>query len=178
MQSQIENLYKPLSLYIRKRVNNQSDAEDLTQEVFYKLAKSEMDGIQNVRSWLYAIAKNTLTDYYRTKKISVEDLDKVEVESEIISCDTVSELSNCIKPFVNQLPEELKSIMTLSELEGIQQKKIAEQLNINYVTLRSKIQRGRKRLKQMISECCVVTQGHKGSILDFRPRNGCDSDCQ
>ena len=77
-------------------------------------------------------------------------------------------MESCINQFIQELPENYRTIMVLSELEGVPQKEIATQLNINYTTVRSKVQRGRKKLKKLISDCCVVTQGGKGSILDIK----------
>ncbi len=178
MQKQIEQLYNPLFLYVKKRINNHLDAEDLTQEVFYKLSKSKNNKVENIKSWLYTIAKNTITDYYRKKKYISEDFDNIALKNETeLDNDSSVELSNCVIPFVNQLPDEYKAIMTLSELEGISQKEIAEKLDLNYITVRSKVQRGRKKLKDLFTDCCNIIQGGKGSILNFEKNKGCDTNC-
>ena len=77
MGQQIAELYQQLSLYIKKRVNNQADAEDLTQEVFYKLSKSDRDHVKSIKSWVYTIAKNTITDYYRKKKVITSEVENI-----------------------------------------------------------------------------------------------------
>ncbi|WP_299103986.1 sigma-70 family RNA polymerase sigma factor [uncultured Tenacibaculum sp.] len=174
MQQQIVQLYNPLLGYVKKRVRNQEDAEDLTQDVFFKLAKSTKEPVTNLKSWVYTIAKNAITDYYRKKHIetnSIEEDTYVNYES---SEDAGEELSTCVKAFIEQLPEEYKELLVLSELKEIPQKEIAEQLNMNYVTVRSKIQRGRKKLKELIDGCCIVLQGGKGSIMDYESKTRCD----
>ncbi|APD08149.1 RNA polymerase sigma factor SigZ [Flavobacteriaceae bacterium UJ101] len=173
MQNQIEQLYKPLFFYIRKRINNQEDAEDLTQEVFYKLAKSNQEEVENLKSWVYAIAKNTITDYYRKKKMITQEVEDISFPEDHEDHEASKELSQCVTSFVNALPEEDRAIMTLSELENVSQKEIAAQLDMNYVTVRSKIQRGRKKLKELFSDCCVILQGGKGSILDYEQKEDC-----
>lgn len=179
MERQIEQLYKPLFLYVRKRVNHQEDAEDLTQEVFYKLSKSDSDNIKSVKNWLYSIAKNTIIDYYRKKKvITTDEIEEISYTDDFSEEDIVYKMSKCISEFINELPEDYRYIMTLSELEETPQKEIAEQLNMNYITVRSKIQRGRKKLKHLFSNCCAVTQGRKGSILDIKKKDnniGCSN---
>lgn len=178
MQTQIEQLYNPLFSYVKKRINNKEDAEDLTQEVFYKLSKSKNDGVENIKSWVYTIAQNTIIDYYRKNRVHSEDVEHIAIFEEENDDQAVVELSGCIGSFVKALPEEYRSLMTLSELENVSQKEIAQKLNLNYVTVRSKIQRGRKKLKEMFSDCCQITQGGKGRILDFRPSSDCGSgDC-
>lgn len=181
LQQQIQQLYNPLFLYIKKRVNNQEDAEDLTQEVFFKLSKSDSSKPENIKSWVYTIAKNAITDYYRKKKVLTEDVDNVEFvdEEEEDNKEAVNGLSSCVVSFINQLPEEYRSIMILSELENMPQKEIAETLGMNYTTVRSKVQRGRRKLKDVFTDCCTVLQGGKGSILGYsknRPKP-CGSSC-
>jgi RNA polymerase sigma-70 factor, ECF subfamily len=177
MEKQIEQLYKPLFLYIKKRITNQLDAEDLTQEVFYRLSKSNNENVKNIKSWVYAIAKNSIIDYYRKKKQVTNEIDNIEFQEELSEKDAINELSDCITPFLNQLPEDYRDIMKLSELDDVSQKEIAERLNINYVTVRSKIQRGRLKLKDLISNCCTVVQGGKGGIVDYKKNRDCEGDC-
>lgn len=172
MLSQVVQLYNPLLGYVKKRVRNQEDAEDLTQDVFLKLSKSNSDGVDNLKSWLYTIAKNTITDYYRKKELQTNSIEEDAFFDFDIDSDAGVALGKCVNSFINQLPEEYRELMILSELKGIPQKEIAEQLNINYVTVRSKIQRGRKKLKELFEGCCTILQGGKGSILDYESKKG------
>lgn len=173
MENQVVQLYNPLLGYIRKRVKNQEDAEDLTQEVFFKLTKSSNTNIENIKSWVYTIAKNVITDYYRKKGLQTNSIEDDSFFETKTTEDAGQELSVCIGAFVNQLPEEYRALLTLSELKEIPQKEIAEQLDMNYVTVRSKIQRGRKKLKELFEDCCTISQGGKGSILEFQSKTGC-----
>lgn len=176
MEAQIAQLYNPLFLYIRKRINSKEDAEDLTQEVFLKLSKSDSDKVNNVKSWVYTIAKNTITDYYRKRKLYTTEVDDVSIDEEITNEDVIEDLTRCITPFINELPEEYRSILTLSEIENVPQKEIAKQLDMNYVTVRSKIQRGRKKLRGVFEDCCSFKQGGKGSILEYHSKS--KPDCE
>ena len=177
MQEQIKELYRPILFYIKKRVSDPMDAEDLTQEVFYKLSKSNYEEVENLKSWIYSIARNTIIDYYRKNKIKGQELVDLPDESSM-NPSAISELTKCIVPFIDQLPPDYQHIMTLSELEGYSQKEIAKQLDINYITVRSKVQRGRKKLKTLFTNCCQIVQGGKGSIMDYRQNKSCDGDCE
>jgi RNA polymerase sigma-70 factor (ECF subfamily) len=172
MQNQVVQLYNPLLGYVKKRVRNQEDAEDLTQDVFLKLSKSNSNGVDNLKSWVYTIAKNTITDYYRKKQLQTNAIEDDTIFDYDADNDAGIALGKCVHSFVNQLPEEYRELMILSEIKEIPQKEIAEQLNINYVTVRSKIQRGRKKLKELFEGCCTILQGGKGSILDFESKTG------
>lgn len=177
MEKKIEQLYKSLYYYIKKRINNQLDAEDLTQEVFYKLYNSKSDKVENIKSWVYSIARNSIIDYYRKKKRYTEEVEDVFIQEEISKEDAVNELSNCIAPFIDQLPKDYISIMKLSEIENLSQKEIAKKFDMNYTTVRSKVQRGRIKLKELISDCCTVIQGGKGGIVDFKKNENCHKSC-
>lgn len=179
MNQHINKYYKPLFFFVQKRVRNRADAEDLTQDVLYKLVSSDNDKLQNVKSWMYTIAQNTVIDYYRRKKVPMEDIELLEKEFPDADTDSQAwqEMSACIVPFIAQLPEEYRTLMQLSELDGIPQKELAEKLDMNYTTLRSKVQRGRKKLKQLITSCCTVVQGGRGHIIGYERSGSCDTPC-
>lgn len=176
MQNHIIKLYNLLFGYIKKRVNNSEDAEDLTQEVFLKLSKTDIDSIKNISNWVYTIAKNSITDYYRKKKVIVEELNDYSIENNSDNGKAIKEMSSCVMTFIQQLPEDYQEIMILSEIEEIPQKEIAQQLQLNYVTVRSKIQRGRKKMKALFTQCCSIDQGTRGSILGYEYLNK-DKNC-
>lgn len=174
MQKQINTLYQPLFLFIRKRIQNPQDAEDLTQEVFFKLAKSSDKELKSVKSWLYKVANHSIIDYYRKNKGATKEVEEKDLPIiDNLGKDTTHELSRCIRPFVEQLPENYRELMKMSELDEISQKEIAIRLSLNYTSVRSKIQRGRKKLKDLITSCCEVEQGRKGSIMNFYKKNAC-----
>ncbi len=149
----------------------------MTQEVFLKLSKSDSDKINNVKSWVYTIAKNTITDYYRKRKIYTEELEDKVIMEDYNDNNAVQELSTCITSYIEKLPEDYREIMRLSELENIPQKDIAVRLDMNYVTVRSKVQRGRRKLRDIFTECCNISQGAAGSILGYERKNRCTEDC-
>lgn len=179
MDHYISEFYKPLFLFVHKRVRSRADAEDLTQDVLYKLVASNHDTVQNVKSWIYTIAQNTIIDYYRKKRMPIEDIATVEdtLPNAEEDLQAWQDMGTCIIPFIAQLPEEYRIVMQLSEIEGMPQKELAKQLGMNYTTLRSKVQRGRKKLKQLITECCIVVQGGRGHIIGYEPFRKCNTPC-
>ena len=173
MEAQIKSLYEPLYQFVNRRVKDKEEAKDLTQEVFYKLSRSNIEELENLESWVYTIARNTIIDFYRRQKVVTAELIDPGSSESYDQEDVVAELSSCVSRFVEDLPEEYKTVIKLSDIEGVSQKEIAERLDMNYVTLRSKVQRGRKLLKQLFTECCAIEQGGKGSIMAYRERNKC-----
>ncbi|WP_422104434.1 RNA polymerase sigma factor SigZ [Winogradskyella sp.] len=173
MKDTVENFYNPLFGYINKRINNALDAEDLLQDVFFKLSQSDLDKIVNLKSWVYAITKNAIIDYYRKKKLELNALEEQFAEETAVTDSTIYELSQCIRPFIEQLPEDYALLLRLHELEGVSQKDIAQQLDMNYVTVRSKIQRGRLKLKDLFANCCNIERGGRGSIICYSNNSKC-----
>ncbi len=165
--------YNALYHYVLKRIGSADDAQDLVQDVFVKLSKTKLDKIGNLKSWLFAVTRNAIIDYYRTKRKEINVLEDNFIEELQDENRAVSELSSCIVPFIENLPEDYRTLIMLSEIEGYSQKEIAEQLGMNYVTVRSKVQRGRAKLKEMFLACCSIEQSGKGSIVGFENRNNC-----
>lgn len=172
---------KTLYSYIYSKINHKEDAEDILQNVFVKMVShietlSDEDKIQN---WLYRITRNAVIDYYRvkgSKKTTVELIDFPE-EYESNEIDSYG-LDACLKGFIDQLPEEYKTIVIDSEIKGISQKELAVKYKIPYPTLRSRVQRGRERLHRMLLNCCVIDTDSRGNVMDVSQKGkNCDSTC-
>lgn len=173
MEKTAQYYYHPLFGFIKKRVQNTSDAEDLTQEVFYKLSKSDTSKIDNIKSWIYTIAKNAIIDYYRKKKMEMQLAEEDMIQESEHDSRIIGELSDCVLAFIEELSPEYRKLLKLSEIDGMSQKEIAQQLQMNYATVRSKIQRARQQLKEIFSKCCNIETGGMGSIMDYQKKSGC-----
>jgi len=132
---------KRLLDFIRKRVRNQSDAEDILQDVFYQLATSYSvtEPIEKLTAWLFTVARNKIIDWYRKRKPESLPSDPGDMDSplnleEILfdprqNPDRVyarslvwTELSDALE----ELPDEQRDVFVMHELEGRSFKEIAE----------------------------------------------------
>lgn len=156
--------------FIKSKVTSTDDAKDIYQEVILKIMNKsgQLKKAQSLKSWLFTIAKNQIIDFYRKRNHEV-DLDLVSAHSE--EDVLYAELENCLSGFIEQLPEDYKTLIMLSEIEGRSQKELSESLGINYVTLRSKVQRGRDKIKKMIFDACVVHQDTSGRLVECLPKS-------
>jgi RNA polymerase sigma-70 factor (ECF subfamily) len=163
-----------LKYFLRSKISNEQDVEELLQEVLIKSLNSfdSLNSQKSLKSWLYTIAKNTVIDFYR-KNAKFKELEFFEEHyGESEEDETNSEfLSKCITPMINSLPEEQRSILKAIDLEGISQKEFASSNNINYSTLKSKVQASRSLLKGTFEKCCDFTQNKQGSIVDFEEKS-------
>ena len=169
--------------YIHSKVNNREDAEDILQNVFVKMTSNieTLSDKEKIQNWLYRITRNTIIDYYRTrasKKITLELKDKLPTELvDDDSEDNTKGMDKCLSGFIKELPDEYRSIIIDSEIKGIAQKDLSEKYGLEYPTLRSRVQRGRKRLHKMLVNCCVIKTDTRGNILEATHKDDCGSPC-
>lgn len=173
--------YQVLLGFIKSKVNNQHDAEDILQNVFIKVAGGldNLNRKEKLQSWIYTIARNAIIDYYRVnagKKKQDTEGDIADSFTDEEYNDTTKGLDCCLLDFVNQLPEEYRDIIIAVEINGVKQKDLAEKYNLAYPSIRSRVQRGREKLKHVLLECCHVQWDKRGNILDVQARSACAKD--
>jgi RNA polymerase sigma-70 factor (ECF subfamily) len=175
--------HSSLLSFIRSKIRSKEDAEDILQNVFIKISSNvdKLSDEQKLKSWIYTITRNTIIDYYRVnasqKKIPVDN----EIEETILDeeySDSTKGLDQCMTSMINLLPDEYKSIIIDAELNGIKQKDLAEKYGMAYPSMRSRVQRGRERLKQLFYNCCHIQTDSLGNIIQAVGRNDCDGPCK
>lgn len=136
--------------YIRSRVNNREDAEDLCEDVFLKAYRSseEYDGERaSIGTWIYSITRNTVIDYYRRSRPAEElpeDLsDDTSPEDGVLSSEMLEELASALE----SLPTELTDIIVLHYYDRISLTDIAAKLGISYGAVKLKHQKALMMLK-------------------------------
>jgi RNA polymerase sigma-70 factor, ECF subfamily len=72
---------------------------------------------------------------------------------------------------LDALPENYRLPLLWSELEGLPQKEVAERLGLSLSAAKSRVQRGRDRLKDLFTQCCHSKLDHRGSVMGYRPRS-------
>jgi RNA polymerase sigma-70 factor, ECF subfamily len=168
------DFHKELKSYIAKVVKNQTDADDILQDVFIKIIRNsdKVKKAKNLRQYIYGMVRNGIVDYFRNKQhlnndteipVIVTEEDDQFLNATIADC--------CIKPFINQLPEKYKVALQLTEFQDISQKDLAEKLNISYSGAKSRVQRGKEKLKEMILNCCAYQSDVYGNLMEVDRKN-------
>lgn len=176
---QIEQVWTDIenALYshILQQVKDPDDAKDILQEVFLKMRRhlNQLRDERKVESWLFRIAGNAVTDHYRRiqRQQRVEGVEQektftVEQEREQFT----RRLASWLPEAIDLLPEKYRQAVYLTEIEGLSQKELAERLGLSYSGAKSRVQRGREKLKDIILDCCDVAADRYGNILDYSPR--------
>jgi RNA polymerase sigma factor (sigma-70 family) len=142
ISSVISQFGKRLFGFIRQRVNNEADAEDIMQDVWYQLtATVDTEPIEQVSSWLFKVARNKIIDNYRKKKPELmEDVLTFESEDgEINFREILMDKNNnpeteylrnlfwvTMDKALDELPEDQKNVFVWNELEDIPFKEISK----------------------------------------------------
>jgi RNA polymerase sigma-70 factor (ECF subfamily) len=82
--------------------------------------------------------------------------------------------------FVARLPSPYREAITLTELEGLTQREAAEMLGISVSGMKSRVQRGREKIREMFEECCRISVDCRGRVVECEPRalDGILEDCR
>jgi RNA polymerase sigma-70 factor, ECF subfamily len=168
---------------IRSKIRSKEDAEDILQNVFIKIS-SNVDKLaeeEKLKNWIFTITRNSIIDYYRAsasrKSISVDNVMEESILEEE-QMDSTKGLDQCMNTMIGLLPAEYKDIIIDAELNGVKQKDLAEKYGMAYPSMRSRVQRGRERLKQLFYNCCQIQTDSLGNIIEAKSRTDCDSPCK
>jgi RNA polymerase sigma-70 factor, ECF subfamily len=171
-----------LLTFIRSKIKSREDAEDILQNVFIKISGSidKLQDAEKLKSWIYTISRNAIIDYYRANsnnKRSALDDSLEESVPETDSVDATKGLEQCLSGMINLLPGDYRNIIIDAELNGIKQKDLAVKYDMPYPSMRSRVQRGRERLKQLLYNCCHIETDRLGNVLEAQSRSGCADSC-
>jgi RNA polymerase sigma-70 factor (ECF subfamily) len=178
-----EETRRGLLAFIQRRVATPQDAEDLTQDVLVRMQANlaRLRESERIGAWAYGIARNAITDYYRDRAKHVDGLGAAledmrsdsddDPRSAANSGDAEAELAACMTPFVDQLPDAYRDALRLVELEGVTQVEAARRADISVSGMKSRVQRGRVMVRELLTECCAVQLGPGGGVADYERRD-------
>ncbi|MFO7529684.1 MAG: RNA polymerase sigma factor SigZ [Marinobacter sp.] len=168
-----------LRAFIRSRVSDETISDDILQDVFLKMHTGlvSLKDETKLKSWLYQIARNAIIDYFRSQKPTVELADQLPHPEIEPNEKTAQELSECLEPMIQLLPENYRDAIILSEIKGLTQKEVAKSQGISLSGAKSRVQRGRALLKTMLSDCCQLEFDHSGRLCDYERKDGVCGAC-
>lgn len=161
--------------FILKRVKEEDLTNDILQDVLMKVYNFciSKSGVRNIRSWLFQIAQNTITDHYRkqSKFTNLDNLNEIEYEDQNMA---FSEATNYILPMLEFLPKEYAVPLKFADIDNIKQADIAKKLNLSLSATKSRIQRARQLLKAEFITCCHFKTDKQGNLISFEIKDSCE----
>ncbi|MCP5105547.1 MAG: RNA polymerase sigma factor [bacterium] len=177
--------YSKIHRYL-KRLVGESEAEDLTQEVFLKVSRglSSFRGESKLSAWIYRIATNAAMDKLRSTSFLRMVKDRVSIDSEaechkgdkdeappVAQQLVQDEMNGCIRRFIDKLSGSYRSVVILSELEGVKNKEIADILGVSLDIVKIRLHRARERLKKELMNGCSFYR-NKQNVLSCDLKDG------
>lgn len=134
----INTAYRPaLVSYFARRIHSTVEAEDLTQEVFMRLAGADLKAIEKPEAYLFSIASNLLRDRARRQRVRDGIRDEIkqspDLGIELLDPHRVAEgqdMLNALYAALDELPEKMRRIFILYRIENVAKKTIAEQFGL------------------------------------------------
>ena len=186
MQDIWEELGTRLRRFVGRRVNDSHAADDITQDVLLKVQAQlgDLPPEDKLPSWVFAVARNAVIDHYRSRAVRDHaDLGEVEPTAgadEDERQTAMRELTPCLVRMVEQLPEPYREAMKLADFEGLSQQEVADRAGVSLSGAKSRVQRARRQLREMLLDCCQIDRDGRGNVIDFqtteRSRRYCGND--
>ncbi|MDF0666882.1 MAG: RNA polymerase sigma factor SigZ [Nitrospira sp.] len=175
-----------LRAFIAKRINDKGHVDDILQDVFVRVHR-RLDTVNDphrIVSWIYQVTRHAIIDHYRKpgrqREVPAGLSSELEVLNEVLSMSDMTpdgdagelraELAGCLRPMIERLSQDYRDAITLVEIEGLTQQAAAKQLGISLSGMKSRVQRGRKQLRQMLDDCCVIELDRRKGVVEYRSR--------
>lgn len=161
-----------LFAYIRARARTTEDAEDILQDVFLKVHRriGTLEDQDRLGPWLYRITHNTIVDFYRRQQPTPTPVDPPGLVEEDIPI-AEQRLARFLRDLIEDLPDRYRQALTLTDLDGLTQAEMAIRLGLSTSGAKSRVQRGRKMLRDRLLTCCHIELDCRGHVVDYESRN-------
>ena len=157
--------------FVGRRVADAHAADDITQDVMLRV-QAQLGALpegEKLAAWVIAVARNAVIDHYRARAVrdhaDVAAAEPVAEEPES-DADAARELTPCLANMVRQLPEPYRTALRLVHLEGLSLQELADREGLSLSGAKSRVQRARRQLGEMLHDCCRIERDGRGNVLD------------
>jgi RNA polymerase sigma-70 factor (ECF subfamily) len=173
-----------LRAFVATRVGDREVAADITQDVIVRsIASGALERVDNPVAWLYRSARNAVIDHHRTRHRHepIVDPDRWSEPETIDGTpnDATRELSRCLQPLIEQLAPIARDALVSVDIEGRTHRHAADALGLSVSGMKSRVQRARRDLKQLLERCCTVELDNLGAVANYQPNTascGCTAE--
>ena len=177
-----------LRAFVRRRIADPDRADDLVGDIVLRIHQNlgSVDDQEKLAHWVSRVARNAVIDEYRRAARSREQL--LDTPTETVAIATVGpdaddassvldELSRCLRPLLAGLPAEQRRAVEMVDLDGMPQAGAARLEGVSLSGMKSRVQRGRRRLAELLGQCCTLTLDARGVPMDYERAPGCTGGC-
>ena len=178
----LHELSAPLRSFVARRVPG-DEVDDVVQDVLLRIQQgvAGLRDAERIDAWIFQIARNVITDGHRRRgrhqafaaQAGAEPPPAADGEGAAIA-----ELTSCLPPMIARLPEPYRTAIEWTELQGLTQTEAASRAALSVSGMKSRVQRGREQLKQIILSSCRIELDVRGGVIECDPLrpSGCSRD--
>jgi RNA polymerase sigma-70 factor (ECF subfamily) len=166
------HLSSDLRRFIRRRVSDDHVADDLLQETFVRVHRNigTLQEAERLAAWVYQIARNVVHDHHRkgsNSTVAIAEAENVSDDNDSPNgCRSISWLDEMIR----SLPDGYRQAVQMAEIEEQSQQDVADRLGLSLSGAKSRIQRGRAMLKDVLERCCSFEMDGRGRVMGCDPK--------
>lgn len=167
-----------IALHIRPFVERRvpaSDVDDVMQEILQRVhsGADALDEDGRFVAWLHRVARNVIIDHHRRGSrrdakhaaFATEWRDDAEERQ-----DALASLAVFVRAFVDMLPTPYREALRLTEIDGLTMREAAEREGVSISGMKSRVQRGRRLLRELFEACCEIALDARGRVVEYTPR--------
>jgi RNA polymerase sigma-70 factor, ECF subfamily len=177
--------------FVSKRVPS-SDLDDVVQNVFLRVSRglNQLHEKERAEGWILAIARKAIADFYRKRQRQLpaasgeeapDSPDESAPQPENLSRyagehDVHEEVLSWLRPMADEIAEPYRTALIKADFEKVSQRQLARELRLSESGLKSRVQRARRLLADVLRRCCEVEFGGEGRAVAFRRLRPCRCD--
>ena len=154
---------------VRARVDRDADADDVLQEVLLRVHASLgcLRDSGKLAAWLCQIARNAAMDHHRRRPremaLAKTDVAQPDPDAE----DAAARLAPYVRELLDALPAPYREALILADMEGLGQKEVAARQGLSLSGAKSRVQRARQKLRDLLLACCHLELDRRGRLVDY-----------
>lgn len=179
--TEAEQLAAAVRAFVARRVRAPHDVDDITQETLLRMYRGAHDLRDEpaLEGWMFRIARTAIIDHHRRAAVRPTPADPGDLDlqagedAEPPRHDAM--LAECLSDMMARIPDSYRAALELTDLGGMTQEEGAARLGLSTSGMKSRVQRGRRMLRQEVVRCCRVELDARGALSDADRRDpgGC-----
>lgn len=166
--AQWKRLRTDVGRLVARRIASSADVDDIVQEVLIRVwrHRGRLRDDERFGGWLSRLVSNAVVDHLRSRGARQAAQQRVSREpagGEADSPAVKQLIAAVLRPFIDQLPVDYREVVILSELEGLTHAAIASRLSMSVSGIKSRVQRGRRLLRELLERCCAFALDVRGA---------------